>query len=491
MLINKFQNGKNSNVISSLPIHDILKTIKEGDSNLQTIHSLRQIGKANNLFDDIKISKLPTYRFNFNFNQKATNNNIKASTGLIYIDVDAQTTITTNEYVMASWKSISETGFGILVKVEGLTLENFSNTYNEVSELLGITTDIGAKKATQQTVLSYDPNLYYNESSLTYQVSKKVSSSSIKEKRERCILLDDTFFNKDTDKLRFNNIDEYFNDDTPYVVFTENKEKICSPFIPRSIEEGNRNSTMFFILSQYALLNESKGEPFLRACANVINKNIHPPLNEGELKGIIGSVIKKREEQTLQPYLNKERRLLFNPNIKMDKKEKQKISGQEMGKIKRGQTEKEIYEVIENWDFETDGKITQKKVATKSGKSIVTIKRYWNNFKDYTVDLNNGNKQNNNSIVELNSEPKIDVIELSEDDLFLAMMKESAAVYADELIEKINQKDEVELDSIDSDYLSEILNHANIKYIQRALIQDEIDNGQISTLQELEERMAY
>lgn len=388
MLINKFLNGKNSNVISTLPINDILTIIKEGDSNLQTIQALRSIGKSNSLFDNIKISKLPTFRFNFNFNQKANNQSIIRPTGLIYIDVDGSDTIINNQYVFASWKSISETGFGILVKVDGLTLNNFSETYLEVSKLLGITTDIGAKKATQQTVLSYDPNLYYNEESLTFTVSKKVSFVAIKERREECILTNDTFFNKDSEKLRFDNTDEYFNDDTPYIVFTGAKEKICSPFIPKSIEGGNRNSTMFFILSQYALLNESKGEPFLRACANVINQHTFPKLVEGEIKGIIESVIKKRAEATLSAHLNKERRLLFNPNVKMDRKEKQRIVCEEIGKIKRSQTENKIYQILENWDFKTDGKITQNKVADKSGKNVITIKRYWKSFKDYASDLN-------------------------------------------------------------------------------------------------------
>ncbi|PWB24666.1 BT4734/BF3469 family protein [Flavobacterium sp. HTF] len=488
MLINKFQNGKNSNVISSLPIIDILKTIKEGDSNLQTIQSLRQIGKANDLFDDIKISKLPTFRFNFNFNQKATNDNIKSNTGLLYIDVDGETTITNNEYVMASWKSISETGFGILVKVNGLTLQNFSDTYTEVSDLLGIRADIGAKKATQQTVLSYDPNLYYNESSLTYQIAKKVSFVDNKKERERCITTNDTFFKDDSTKLRFDNTDEYFSDDTPYVVFTDHKENMCIPFIPRRIESGNRNSTMFFILSQYALLNQTKGEPFLRACANVINQNMHPQLKESEIKGIISSVMKKRNENTLDVHLNKERRILFNPNLKMDKKEKQKIVCQEISKLRRDKTSQEIYEVLENWDFEKEGKITQKKVANQTNKSTVTIKRYWSNFKDYTGDLN---KENNNSVMRLNSEPKTQDIEPNDDDLFLAMMRESATTYADEFIGQINQRVEVEIDSIDSHYLSEILSQANIKYIQKALIQDEIDNGQILTLEELEERISY
>src|SRR5690606_35572181 len=199
-------------------------------------------------------------RFNFLFDESAANNNITEPTGLIYLDCDHTDTVPDSSYIHAKWKSLSNTGFGILVKVNGLTLENYTDTYNNLSKLIEIVSDSGARKATQQTVLSYDPNLYYNPDSLLFDCTESIKvSSPNKEKREQCIGTNETFLNKipNEDTIRSNNIDEYFTgeySELDYRVFHE-KVMICSPFIPHSIEEGYRNKTLFYLLSQYALLN--------------------------------------------------------------------------------------------------------------------------------------------------------------------------------------------------------------------------------------------
>ncbi len=195
----------------------------------------------------LKTNNIPTYRFNFKFEGKATNETIIEPTGLIYIDVDDSTTIDlTNPYIYACWKSLSETGLGILVKVDGLSLNNFKDTYHGIGNMLGIPMDLGACKATQQNVLTYDANLYHNNESFTFQaINKKVSFTPIQEgeKRERLITVNDTFLQ--SDKIRFNIFDDYFKGTHgDYVVF-DVKKNLCIPFIPKRIEVGQRNRTMF------------------------------------------------------------------------------------------------------------------------------------------------------------------------------------------------------------------------------------------------------
>lgn len=387
--INKFKNGKNAYVTESVTIDDVLSTIKYGDDNLEKINAIRNMGKQNLLFDDNKMS-LPSFRFNFLFNKKANNLNIIEPTGFIYIDIDACDIIdNTNNYIYASWKSISETGFGVLVKVSGLTKDNYSDTYNAISIELGLSSDVGARKATQQTILSFDPNIYINEDSLTFKaVNQKVTSSTIqeREKRKKLIEVDVTFNN--SDDIRFNNISDYFIDnDSDYIVFEEG-EKLCIPFIPKRIEAGNRNKIMFGVLTQIALLNPEVGAKFLISIANTINIRFVVKYSDDKISGIVGAVLTKRENKTLEPYFNKERKLIFNPKVKMTKIEKQKIIGKEMGKIKTNKTRNEIYSVIENWDFEINGNITQVKVAELLSKNVRTIKRNWDEFKEYVKELN-------------------------------------------------------------------------------------------------------
>ena len=166
-----------------------------------------------------------------------------------------------------------------------------------------------------------------------------------------------------------------------------------NPFIPMRIEHGKRNSTMFFLLSQYALLNPKAGKSFLVSIAGTINRHMVPHLSDNEIKSTAESVVKRREEGNLSLYYNEERRFLFNPTIRLTQKEKMMIVNQESGKLKSELTRELINMTLDDWEFENDGPITQKKVSAKTGRVIATIKRYWNEFKDFVQTLNNDFEQ--------------------------------------------------------------------------------------------------
>lgn len=388
--IDTFKNIKSPYVKETIDINIIFDMIKNGTDKSELINVARNAGKGTELYNQIKEEMIPTARFNFNFNGKVSDKNIRCATGLIFIDVDDTIEIDlTNQLIFACWKSISNKGLSILVKVTGLTSSNFSNTYLEISNQLGLITDIGAKKATQQTVLSLDKDLYINQSSFTFiAINEKVSLTPIKRgERERHIVPNDTFEDY-TGTTRFNNINEYFEDETPYKVFIDNKEAIMNPFIPKSVI-GNRSSNMFSYLSQLAILNPNSNFNFLKQIANVFNKSCFPNLPEDKIVAIVNNVIKKRNENQLIMNKNEERRIIFNPNVKIDRKIKQSISAKEVAKIKTDKTLQIINDCIEDWNFETNGIITQKKIVELTGKSIATVKRNWSNFKSFVEDLNN------------------------------------------------------------------------------------------------------
>lgn len=392
--VSKFECAKAPQVKQILTLDEVLQIIKNGDEYLQIINTARLYGKGSAIYDNIKTNTLPTFRFNFLFKDSVSNKNIIDSTGLIYLDVDGSHFIPANDYIFASWKSLSNTGFGLLVKVDNLTINNYSDVYDELSSIIGINSDAGARKATQQTVLSYDSDLYHNPDSLVFHFteSKKVSSAPILKKREKCIGTNDTFQGANSDTIRFNNIDDYFTGEYENELYRYFDEKImiCGPFIPRVTKEGKRNSTMFYLLSQYGLLNLNAGKPFLKAIAETINKRMFPKLSNSEINSICDSIIRKREERTLTMFYNEERRLIFNPRIKI--LNKMKIVNTILGQMKSKLTEETIYIALENWDFDTYGKITQKKVADLTCKSIATIKRYWNRFKSFIEYLSNDEK---------------------------------------------------------------------------------------------------
>lgn len=399
MKITKYGSIDNPRVDKIIDIDTFITTVKVGDENKTLIESARTYGKGHNKYTKIKESLLPSFRFNFMFDGYASNENITSATGLIYIDIDNSTeSIPDSNYIFAKWKSLSNNGYGILVRVDNLTLDNFKYVYDSIGSLLGIIPDPKARKATQQTVLSYDENIYYNPHSLVYHYhqSEKVSSPSIIE-RGKCMGTHDTFLDYSS-PIRFNNIDDYFRDnpDKPYIVFEDEKVMICDPFVPFRVEKGKRNSTMYYCLSQYAMLNTNIGSKFLMSCANTFNRNMSPRLKESELESIVKSILKKKKDGTLEIYSNKERRILFNPSIKMTHAEKMKIVNKELAEIKNNKTRTQIYEIVEDWDFDVQGKITQNKVSMISGLSLSTIKRHWKHFKTYAMELNEEYKTKTN-----------------------------------------------------------------------------------------------
>jgi hypothetical protein len=458
--INEFKSSKEPKVVNTTGVIQILNRIKKSGQTTSEIIKVRELGKANPNYQ-VEKTNLPTVRFNFLFDKKANNNNIIKSTGLIYIDVDDCEVIDlSNQLIYAAWKSVSNCGYGILVKVDGLTLDNFSSTYISIANQLGLNADKGAKKATQQTILSYDPELYYNPNSIIFEaINEKVSSSSI-QKEERLIGVDDTF----SDKLRFNNINDYFtgeNEDKDYIVFEGDKQTIIAPYLPYRIQEGKRNITLYFHLTQYAQLNPSIGSGVMIKLAEKIVSHFEgEEYSEGKIRSIVNSVLTKRENGELELFYNQERRILFNPNKQITKLQKQKIVGQIMGQMKREKTSQEIYDVIENWNFNLDGKITQQGIAEKSEKGIATIKRYWSEFKDYV-------KMQNKAIKETFEPEVIADIQVEEKVSEIASNEEKIYIY-NYIIENYNY---------DADLIVDLISYA-IKKMDKSYI----DNDEINKL---------
>lgn len=394
--INYFKNCSSPKVIGKLTVDEILNKIKYGDENLLMIKNAREYGKGHEQYDKIKKNVLPTFRFNFIIENTAKNENIIGASGLIYIDVDDNIEIPKNEYIFAKWRSLSNTGYGVLVKVNNLTLDNFKDVYASLGIVLGVKVDDGARKAIQQNVLSYDPNLYYNTNSKVYEckISEKASPYSIKKKKE-CIGVNEASDHQSKIRERIDNTYEYFvgdDSDKDYLYFEE-KIMICAPFIPwHGVNKGNRNNLLFRVLSQYALLNPELGMNYLINKSYYINTKMNPKISNREIRSIVLSVLEKRKQGTLKMYFNQERLIIFNPNKKITNSEKSKITGAINGGRKNKETQLAIYEILENWDFEEFGRITQKSVIDISKFSRSRVQRHWFHFKDYVEDLNNENR---------------------------------------------------------------------------------------------------
>lgn len=400
MKINTFLSVKDQKadiINKSVSIEDIFEEIRTGGEYTTLIECMRLLGKGNKGYDTLKTIELKSFRFNFTFDKYSKTENVISPTGLFFIDADKVEVIDKdNPYIYAAWKSPSGVGHAILVKVEGLTHETFNPLYDTICTIVGIPYDKNATKYNQQTLISFDPSIYINrESKVLY--TKDINTylkdnctgviSSNREKRK------DIRPNGTTSvvNFRFDNSDDYFKGeyaDLDYRIF-EDKILMCKPIIPKDTEDGSRHMNMYYYVSQIAVLNyKTMNLGYLMSFTDSTNCWLTNPLPKKEAIGIAISVFKQLEEGSLEMICNLERRIVFNPSKKFTRIEKMKMMNPLLGGIRSDKTVKEIYSIIECWDFNLDGNISIRKVLRYCTKSERTIKRHWSKFKEFVEELN-------------------------------------------------------------------------------------------------------
>lgn len=167
-----FQNNTNNNAFISF-VWGGYDTIKQEKTEQKGRFKIT----VRNFYTFIKSTKVPVVTWNAQFESKRAIKNIVNLSSYIYMDVDdfAETSedkvykiLTDNglSFVKAVWKSFGGTGFGFLVEVDGLTMDNFKWTWMSIAKKfneLGVKVDKATKDMTRINVLSYDENIFIRE----------------------------------------------------------------------------------------------------------------------------------------------------------------------------------------------------------------------------------------------------------------------------------------------------------------------------------------
>lgn len=369
--INTYSNIFSPQVKSKIDTYTFLETISNPKSEiLDKIQNARYhySNGDKEAYSKIKNS-LICYTLNFSFNNYKKDDNIKGATGLIYIDVDGKTDIDlSNELIFSTWKSLSNNGRAILVRIEGLNLNNFKHNYTRASELLGVNADKSAAKATQYHIQSYDKELYLNNSSKVLKAESATFNTIIKKgnkDRTECITLGNI-------KIRYNTINDYDFMNNDYIFFPDKKEDFYEIYIPKIIPIGNRNQTVYAIGCQFRGLNKFIDYAGLIQFLDFVNSFCIPSLEQEEIKQLTLNIM---SIENIEPIYIKPRRILFNPKSKLTKVEKIKTSNKLNGKRRSSITQNKIKEVIDNWNKEDDGKMTNSTIAKKLKINRVTVGR--------------------------------------------------------------------------------------------------------------------
>jgi hypothetical protein len=332
---------------------------------------------------------------------KVENKSLISLSGYLFYDIDGLSDISlikehliSNDLCNIVWLSPGGRGLHMLLKVEGLSEDNFGDNYNHFFNLINdslinnfnIGLDNQASGLARKMFLSYDKDLRYKNTQFVVTIINRIHLDSevrVFDIEDKYDLFDNVPTIKDDEenyKMRFTDADDYCPVDKDYRRFSDGVmvHKIKVP--NKRIMNGSRNSFLSMTCRRLIMLNPDIPYTFLKKYMEGINNNclINPVDN-------INTICKQcfKNRQDVLP--NHRRVLIYNPNTTLDKK---KTTPKLIGELRTLKTKQEIYNCIEDWDFDKLGKITQEKVSKETGKGIRTIQKHWSDYKDYVKELN-------------------------------------------------------------------------------------------------------
>jgi hypothetical protein len=384
--LNTYASVSQPQVQKTITLVDWLNKIKTSEFSTQ-ITEARKYTKGDVFYDETKAS-LPCVTYNFLYNKYKKDINIIGSTGIIYIDVDEPSfciSYLNKEKAYAYYKSFGGKGYSILVLADGITKKNFKHNYQKICEELGIANyvDLSARKASQFNIISYDENIFINDTPFIFDAIEVATPTSVIKKEQN-------IYTSEGGKIRFNNLDEVELDGNDYTVYWDGIEYV-NCFIPmKKREAGNRNSFLLSYANNLIWLNPNLSKENLGTILLKVNSvACNPPVPENKIATVVESIFKYKESGSLEPIsFWKKRKFVFDPNKQLTKKEKWEIMIAEMSDKKMNDSQQKLYVILEGWDVDRDGKITQRGVYNNHPISKKTVEKYWPLFKEYVADLN-------------------------------------------------------------------------------------------------------
>lgn len=393
MKVSMFENLKNSKCIGESTISEILQQIKNGYTK-KLVEEARGYGKGTPEYERLK-ALIPTFTPNGNFYPIRKLEHLIDLTGFIYLDFDDyvdQSKITEVPFVYACWKSLSGKGYGALASITNLTKSNFTNTWLYLADFFkdkGLEVDSLTKDISRQNVISYDPNIYINDTAIPIDaLTIKEYASKSKIKTESSFSINQQLFESNITSCDYNFIQTTSNSNpikykttlTDYsgldYVVIEDGLPYRGCFLPKSIKDGARHKWLSSFIISLLYNNPSISiETINQITIKTNNERCAPPMTINKLMKLTNWLYNKCKEEDFdfQPYFKK---IWFNPTSTLNLKDKRRIVGREVGALRRKKTLNRI-QIAYNELKEKKELVTQKMIKEQTGLSIRTIKSRW------------------------------------------------------------------------------------------------------------------
>jgi hypothetical protein len=388
------ENSRNKSVKNEIKVKDALQMIKEGAFKHQ-VNSARKIDKAVDLTSYTAVKNtIPTWTPSANFHHTKEKKNLKSLTGLYYLDIDKQSVdpdkLKSMDIIYAFWSSVSNNGYGLLIKCNYLTPDNYLKVWNEFDAIFqneNLFLDKYAKGFSRQCVFSFDPNIYINENSIIYNCNiplPKPKAKKIKdyvpleieltEEEKLAKLFDNIPWVSDKKRIQLRKIlDDY---EGKNYIFKKEGLDTRNVWINPEIKEGHRNATLSDITIGVIYNNpEIDIDKLRKYILSINNNNCKPPLITDEVSTLVNSIYLRnvRKELVID---TKKKYTFFNPDVEMSVKEKISIGAKNAAIVRKEKRLAQLQFLYNELKLNYP-KVTQKLLSDNSGVSIETIKRYW------------------------------------------------------------------------------------------------------------------
>lgn len=419
----------------SISITDIFNRIKN-NPEIDKINAVREeflLNGKSKLYESKKANlsfTLPNISALYNPSLRNTEVNISQLSNLMYLELDFfdknkrnifdsiykndlfKSELSKNSNIFSLWKSVSNSGLGILVKCSGLTINNFQyyqvkiankirNDHKALFEKYNIHFGTEVNKATQPNFISYDQEIYINENSIIQlcQSGRTHKNEVILEFNPSIDVSNKNYYSETRIDKHYPQLMEEVNYQVTYqgngVWFSPYGLKHVKLFGRKSkVKIGQRNSTLIKDLSICYYLNRHWSKARLFNWIKRRNEILClEPLKQDELLRIVNYIILEFNPDKI-PF--KLKHTWFDSTCRLSKEEKISIANKNRKWIKKTQvslqylkkesrycTESCVFLKRKISELMVDGFIINQKLLSKaSGIAFRTVQYHWKTFKE-------------------------------------------------------------------------------------------------------------
>jgi hypothetical protein len=383
---------------TKISIHQLVSLIKT-NPNKSKIQELRSIDKKidKKSYDSIKLS-LPCIIPSGVFNSISNKGLVKLS-GYLYFDIDNFDTkkelndtikrLNDTFPITLICKSVGGMGISFLVKINDIESYDFSLLYDYVFNLIsekGFNLDKNAKGIVRKMFISSDEDLIFNFEN-QFEINRDqidlMKLRNVKEikKNQELKRKGETELNDTLEIIPIEELMKQLKFESRYEKQIDGEwivEDMSYHYIipTKKIKDGEKHKVYARITNGLYYLNPEITKLQVISYLYWLNKNQNEPMSEKELVRYVSSICQSIES-TGEIYIKtRTKRIHFNKESSLTKKEKQKIAQNIMASRKVNESIKRIIEAKEFY-FKQNVVATQKMIAEHTGLGIATVKRHW------------------------------------------------------------------------------------------------------------------